>query len=173
MRAFNDIIKISISTSFLWCLLALSCSMVSLQFVLVEFSLVFLLHIPWLIISSLSSLFCPSFFSQRNENANTIVMVRLVVLMFWPLAVTFGFCEYGERLTEQFDDLGDQLCQCDWYKLPMKIQRIFSIVVVNAQQSTTIHSFENTPCSRDTFKQVWKTFPKKKAAFKILIWFSF
>lgn len=81
-------------------------------------------------------------------------MVRLVVLMFWPVAMIFGFCEYGEMLTKQFDVLGDQLCQCDWYLFPMKMQQMFLIVVVNAQQPTIVLSFESTSCARDTFKKV-------------------
>lgn len=42
--AFNDIIKFSASTAFLWVLLALSCSMISLQFVLVEYSVFFIVN---------------------------------------------------------------------------------------------------------------------------------
>ena len=79
-------------------------------------------------------------------------MVRLIVLMLWPLILIFGTCEYGEMMTEQFNDLGDLICQCDWYYFPMEMQRTFLIVVINAQQPTMIYSFENTPCARDTFK---------------------
>lgn len=101
-----------------------------------------------------------------------IEMVRLIVLMVWPLAVIFGFCEYGEMLSEQFDAVGDKLCQCDWYTFPIKLQRIFLIVVVNAQQMTVIYCFENTPCARDTFKKVNLTIYLEKKKKKIHQWLS-
>ena len=78
--------------------------------------------------------------------------------MFWPFALICFVCECGEMLTTRFNELGDQLCQCNWYLFPVEMQRMFVIVVVDAQQPTIIRGFDNAPCARDTFKKVTISF---------------
>lgn len=75
--------------------------------------------------------------------------------MILPFALILFVCEFGEMTTARFEDLGEQLCQeCNWYLFPMELQRMFVIVVVEAQEPIIIRGFDNTPCARETFKKV-------------------
>lgn len=50
--------------------------------------------------------------------------------------------------------LNDAFGQCNWYLLPIEMQQMMLIVVVNAQQPTIVRGFGNTSCGRQSFKQV-------------------
>lgn len=46
-----------------------------------------------------------------------------------------GFaCEIGQRFTANFDEISAALDALKWYKFPMEIQRIWSIIIHVAQQ---------------------------------------
>lgn len=66
----------------------------------------------------------------------------------------FAFCEFGERVTHQFNLFNEKFCHCDWYLLPIEIQRMYLIVLVGVQDPVMIRGFANTLCSRDAFKKV-------------------
>ena len=60
----------------------------------------------------------------------------------------------GEMVTNQFDEFEEELSQCNWYMFSMKLQRIYMIVLVNAEQPTTVHGFGNIVCARESMKKV-------------------
>lgn len=58
-------------------------------------------------------------------------------------------------LTDQFDEFNDKLEQsCDWYLFPHEVQKMYAIILVNAQQSTHLESYANIICTRETMKTV-------------------
>lgn len=63
-------------------------------------------------------------------------------------------CELGEMMTNHFEKFKNALDQSDWTLFPIKIQKLFIIVLFNAQQPTIVHGYGNTPCIRETFKKV-------------------
>lgn len=89
---------------------------------------------------------------SKNESLfgilNTLVQTGNVFISL------FVYCEFGERVTHQFNQFNEQFCDCRWYSLPMEMQRIYSIVLVGVQQSVIIEGYSNTVCTRDAFKKV-------------------
>lgn len=63
-------------------------------------------------------------------------------------------CELGEMITTRFETFKDALDQCNWHLFPIEMQQMFVIVMVNAQQSTIVRGYGNTPCARAAFKKV-------------------
>lgn len=63
-------------------------------------------------------------------------------------------CEFGEMLTNRFETFNDALGQCNWHSFPIEMQRMFVMVMVNAQQPTIVRGYGNTPCARTAFKNV-------------------
>lgn len=59
--------------------------------------------------------------------------------------------------------LDEKLCHCKWYLLPLKMQRIYAIVMINAQQRMVIEGFANTHCTREAFKKVMAGLVKWRA----------
>lgn len=74
--------------------------------------------------------------------------------MVWSFVVIFCVCEFGHQLTQEFEMFDEKLCQFNWYLLPIELQRMFVIVMANAQQPNVMQGFGNIQCTRDSFKQV-------------------
>lgn len=93
-------------------------------------------------------------FKKLDENSKPIEIV--IQSLFVP--VVFGFiiilCEPGERVTNQFEMFGEELERRTWYKLPIDMQRIYVIFLVNTQQDLSIGCYGGTQCTRETLKKV-------------------
>lgn len=57
-------------------------------------------------------------------------------------------------MTSEFEMISNELNQCKWYLLPLKVQELFPITIANAQQSTFIQGYGNIICTRETFQIV-------------------
>lgn len=66
-----------------------------------------------------------------------------------------GFsCEIGQRLTAEFDDIGETIDKLKWYKLPIECQRLLPTIMITAQQELAIECFGSIRCVRASFKSV-------------------
>ena len=90
----------------------------------------------------------------EKDTLNPLELVQAFVLMLWAYAIIGLYCSCGEMVTNGFEIINDELKQCKWYLLPLKIQQMISIFVANAQQPTFIRGFGNIFCTRETFKIV-------------------
>lgn len=75
-------------------------------------------------------------------------------MIFWAFVMLSIFCENGERVTNQFQVFNVELRQFNWYILPINVQKMFVIMVANAQQPSFIRGFANALCLRESFKVV-------------------
>lgn len=66
----------------------------------------------------------------------------------------FMFCEFGENLTSKCNQFDEKVGQCQWYLLPIEIQKIFLTVMANSQQPMIIRGYGNVFCVRNFFKKV-------------------
>lgn len=85
---------------------------------------------------------------------NWIDLFMAIVLVFWSFAQIMLFCELGERLTDRFEKINDEILQCDWYTLPIQVQKILPMILGSTQQPFVINVFGSIRCSRETFKVV-------------------
>lgn len=77
---------------------------------------------------------------------------------FWVFALTFLFCEPGERVSNRFGMFGEELERCNWYELSMEMQRMYMIFLSDTQQTMNIQSYGGIQCTRDTSKRVIHAF---------------
>lgn len=80
--------------------------------------------------------------------------MQIFLFMFWSFLVDGVYCSCGEMVTAEFQMISNELDQCKWYFLPLKMQQTLLIFIVNAQQSTFIRGYGNIYCTRETFKNV-------------------
>lgn len=50
--------------------------------------------------------------------------------------------------------MNDEIYQCDWNEFPHKIQRMFPIILMLAQEPVNIQSTGSFVCNRETFNKV-------------------
>lgn len=74
--------------------------------------------------------------------------------MFWTFGVMFMCCHFGEMITNEFDDLSDQIYQSDWDSYPYQVRRLLPIVILAAQEPVHFQTFGRINCTYDTYKKV-------------------
>lgn len=57
-------------------------------------------------------------------------------------------------VTNRFDKFHDALWQFDWYFMPIKMQQIYLLFMLNCQHPVIIRGLANIWCTRETFKSV-------------------
>lgn len=93
-----------------------------------------------------------------SDDALLTDIVSTVVAMNWGFGIIFIACEYGERMTDHFEKFDEKLGRCDFYKLPIEIQRMYLIFSSDTQQMRTVHCYGGVICSREIYKKVQFTF---------------
>lgn len=71
------------------------------------------------------------------------------VLCFFLIA---AFAEFGQMLTNEFENFNNELNRSDWYQFPIEIQKMLIIILPNTQQSMTIYGIIS--CTRESVKKV-------------------
>lgn len=74
--------------------------------------------------------------------------------MLWAFVMIFIFCGQSEEMINEFETFNHKLGECNWYSLPLDIQRMYLIFISNTQQPKIIQGYGNILFTRDTFKKV-------------------
>lgn len=83
------------------------------------------------------------------------MLLEAVFFSFWAIALVFVVCELGQRFSNAFNQFDVTLNETGfWYLYPPKVQRMFPMIIVNAQQPIAFKCFGSILCERDTFKRV-------------------
>lgn len=72
----------------------------------------------------------------------------------WSFIQILFICELGQRLTNQFEQINDEICRFDWYSFPIDIQKALLILINGAQIPIEINGVGNILCTREAFKNV-------------------
>lgn len=78
-----------------------------------------------------------------------------IATLVWLSTFLFVFCEFGERVSEAFEESYDVIGQLDWYAFPMNLQKMLHIIIISVQEPVTLKSFGNIPCAREQAKRVF------------------
>lgn len=96
------------------------------------------------------------FFSNNklDDGSNFDELVKILSQLFWSIFFIFLVCENCTKVTNQFEMIDNTLCRCNWYILPKEMQKLILIASIYTQQSTVIHGYFDTQCTRESFKGV-------------------
>lgn len=86
--------------------------------------------------------------------SNPAYLLNSLLFITASFVTVFLTCEMGQNVSNQFNKFGDKVGTCDWYLLLRKLQQMFVIVMINAQEPVSIRGFGNVECTRDSFKRV-------------------
>lgn len=103
-------------------------------------------------INFFSSFFC----AKWNENSNLFDTFVVCVILFMVFAFICMLCEPGEMMIDRFAKFEDELVQCEWYLLPIKVQSMYTIFVSSTQNPIKVASYGGIMCERETFKKVFE-----------------
>lgn len=84
---------------------------------------------------------------------NQIDVIIIFFFLLYAFMNLFLYSECGERVTNQFNEFIEQLCECDWHLYSIKVQRMFIIALSANMRLANIEGYANTVCTRELFKQ--------------------
>lgn len=93
-------------------------------------------------------------FDQIIESGDIIGIIQTVLLVFVSLFPFFVFCHFGGNLTYQFENVGDNLYQLEWYEYPMEVQKRLPIIIASTQKSIYMRGYGDTRSTYSVFKKV-------------------
>lgn len=96
----------------------------------------------------------PSFSFKSEPNPNMATLLTPMLITLWVIVLIILTCEYGERLTNQYDSFYDGFTQCDWYLFPLEVQQFLPLVISNIQQPAAIQGYAQTVYRREFCKMV-------------------
>lgn len=79
-------------------------------------------------------------------------------MVLWMFVTIFGICEFGERLSETFNEINEMYDRLDWYRFPCNVQHTLTILMIFAQKPVELYVFGSMTCGRITFKNVGRNF---------------
>lgn len=62
--------------------------------------------------------------------------------------VALSICEFGQKVSDQFEAFGKKLERCDWCLLPAEMQRMYLIFIAHTQQTPNVQAYGNILCTR-------------------------
>lgn len=91
---------------------------------------------------------------MQHNTGVSIKLMKPLIVAFWSFFSIFLFCELGEHVSGQFNDLNDAIYQSEWYAFPIEVQRMLPILLMATQHQVVLQGFGNLSCIRESFKKV-------------------
>lgn len=66
----------------------------------------------------------------------------------------FAFCYYGNKATEGFEDLSDDIYQLDWDVYPPNVPKKLQLMIAISQETIYVEGYFGTRCTRVIFQKV-------------------
>lgn len=66
----------------------------------------------------------------------------------------FCICDFGERISDAFEDINILIEELKWYLLPSETQLWLATILTVAQRPVNLEIFGTMSCNRRTFKEV-------------------
>lgn len=90
---------------------------------------------------------------MTDSQTNTLLLFRIGFSVIWSFILIFFLCEFGEIVATQFDMFYVEFPKCNWYLLPIEMQRVLLIVLADIKP-ISIRGYGGVMCTRVTFKKV-------------------
>lgn len=85
-----------------------------------------------------------------------MILVVLLCEMTWAFAFVYIICEFGQRVSNAYIEIEDEIGQLDWYLLSMEIQKILPTLMIVTQKTVGLDVFGNISADREDFQKVSK-----------------
>lgn len=150
---FKQFYEFNLFAFFAWAMFSLSSALVTLQFQFVEYTWISIKKYTYTHLNN-DEYFLSLFFIQWADELDLFKIYLPAYLIVLTVGFLFILCEPGHYCTIKFETLQDELGWCDWYALPIKLQKIYLIFLSNTQNNVKITGFGGITCERDTLKKV-------------------
>lgn len=95
---------------------------------------------------------------SRQDTINALEILILSLDMFVSFSLIVGICEFGERLSGNFNEINNVYYQFAWYLFPCNTKNMLSTLIMFAQKPVELRVFGSILCGRITLKNVSNEF---------------
>lgn len=90
----------------------------------------------------------------QHENASGSVVFSSFMLSIHSFALVFLCCEFGQKLSDAFDEIDYVIGQMYWYRLPLNLWKMLPFAIEAAHEPIRLRVFGSTSCARADFQAV-------------------
>lgn len=116
--------------------------------------------------SLIGKYFSQSFVQQGHSDLSLILTIGYATYAFGNMSI---LCELGQRLSDAFEEVGDEIEAFEWDLFPHEIQKLLPVMMMVGQQPVTLECFGSTSGTRETFKKVCLSIFTTKTFIELLI----
>lgn len=91
---------------------------------------------------------------QTSDKISTLLFLESMLLGFWAFVLVFFSTEIGQRFINTFEEIDKEIYQINWYRLPIRIQRMLPTIKINTQSLMAIECFGSLAVNHETFQKV-------------------
>lgn len=95
-----------------------------------------------------------TFLSQIIQIQNVGATMQVAVAYFSICFPLYICCDFGNRVTQGFEEVEIELNQLPWYLFPLDVQKNVPMMIALSQKSMLIKGFGSADCNRETYKLV-------------------
>lgn len=110
---------------------------------------------------------------QAYHENNTLVLLVSFLYGLWAFILVFSCCELGQQFSNGFQSLEDKFYRIKWYLMPIGIQKLLPIFMLQTQNTFVVKFFGSYMCSREQFKKVWRDQKISKRNYRVLYFYRF
>lgn len=82
------------------------------------------------------------------------ILVRLIFQLSWSFILVFIYCDFGGKVSNEFNDIYEVVCSLDWHSFPIEIQKMMPNIIIAVQKPVLVRGFGNISCTRTVFQKV-------------------
>lgn len=82
-------------------------------------------------------------------------VIKFSVVEFESNCIIFIYCSVGSLATDQFHRFGDISYEFEWYKLPIDLQKYFTLIIADAQRPRVFTGFNIIDSNLMMFTKVY------------------
>lgn len=94
------------------------------------------------------------FILKWADRSNSFETAALIIILNVTIVCALLMCEPGARMTADFARFEEELGKCEWYLMPIGMQRVYIIFLSDTQNSIEMTSYGRLVCNRETLKKV-------------------
>lgn len=81
-------------------------------------------------------------------------VIDVVIKACYAFGVIFSICEFGQQLSNRFDEIHSSIWELDWFLFPIENKKTLTVVLAIAQRPARVVTFGNVAVTRETCKSV-------------------
>lgn len=94
------------------------------------------------------------FLLQFGGTVNVDKVIDVLIKSCYAFGVIFSICEFGQQLSNRFDEIHSSIWELDWFSFPIENKKTLIVVLAIAQRPARIVTFGNVEVTRETCKSV-------------------